>query len=153
METTATTTDNETVKPARVAANDPKYLTLINQAFETAGTINENYLASEDKVGNDLLAAIKSNQLLEEQLAEITDQMPLGLHIGKMISFPVADGRAVYLVEKIYKTTCKLFLVAVGGDCYAYDVVSERGSCPRHLVEQAIKRADAPLGRRKPLWP
>ena len=74
---------------------------------------------------------------------KVSDDLPDGLHVGKIFTIGVADGAAYYQISKVFKTRVHLI--------WRYDLCPDRysdhyfrggGSVPREEVERHINLAD-----------
>lgn len=80
----------------------------------------------------------KQDKLLSELTALCREHNTM---YGRPFYIPKADGKAVYLVEKINKKTVRLLWVGVG-DAWVDDRVGYEGTYPRDLVEKQFSFDD-----------
>lgn len=66
-----------------------------------------------------------------------------GLKRGKLATFPVADGRAVYEVTEVGETVCNVhYREDLCPDNYQSNSVDSEGRILRENLEKAVNRAD-----------
>jgi len=69
----------------------------------------------------------KEQTALENEMMEAQKSLPMGICIGKLCRFGVADGYAMYLITKIGKRITKLEHIPFG-DGYRYGGIGRDGS-------------------------
>lgn len=78
------------------------------------------------------------------QLAKTaSDQLPAGLHKGKLFRTPVGDGHAYYVVTKVNKKTVDIEWRGFSGDRYVDMHFGGGGRYPRDMIEPFVHREDA----------
>ena len=90
---------------------------------------------------------MRAEKALLDRWHEAANAAGKGTQVNKLVSFPVADGRALYVVGKVGKRTCTLIHLPFG-DGYCSPAVIQGsthligagvGSCPRSTVDRYIR--------------
>lgn len=59
----------------------------------------------DQQTGEDINAYFKRTAALLEQMMAKSNALPEGEYVGAILSFPIADGKALYLVDKVKPLT------------------------------------------------
>lgn len=84
----------------------------------------------------------QDDALYQELLATVPEEG--GLVPGKIVEWPVADGYAVYVVEEVGPTVCKMLHVPYG-DAWRSPCVDQDGNCLTSIAAEAVRIADLPM--------
>lgn len=77
-----------------------------------------------------------------EEARELSKSLPDGLHVGKLFSTPVADGKAWYVVTKVNKRTVRVEWRGFCPDDYMDRVLGSGGSFPKKVIEPLVSFTD-----------
>ena len=89
--------------------------------------------------GSDNISNVMKKQYSD--LEEMTDRAGNGVQVGKYLSFPAADGSALYLIEKVNKTSVKVLHLDIC-DGYSSYAVSPNGTVNIGTATQVIAHKD-----------
>jgi hypothetical protein len=95
------------------------------------------------------------HQYLEDEYHKAKDfaeSLPEGLHVGKLLSVPVGDGCAFYVVIKVNKKTVDIEWRGFSADRWIDFRFGSGGREPRDVIEAMVRREDGMrrLFRRSP---
>lgn len=79
---------------------------------------------------------------LHEAVYELDEQVGPGLAVGKYLSFQVADGEALYIIDEIRDQVVHCTWIAADPDERQADAVDSNGWCLRSVAEQKIGRRE-----------
>ncbi len=126
---------------------------IFQSAKKGIARVNDAILPVYDEVPVDSLVPIKSewdppdefHAYLEKEFEaarKVSEALPEGFQVGKLIQTSVADGYAFYVITKVGRKNIHIEWRGFSPDRWHDQVLGAGGSFPRHAIDGLVRAAD-----------